>query len=756
MSSHRRPESFAGETAGLDVDLADASGVSSFSLDWSRYVDAVTRRWWLVLLVVAVLVVGTGLFTTRQQKMFKSAVSLIIDVRTPQVLTGVEEIYDVTARGATPAFFLTEYEVMRSRSVARAAAERLALATNDARNGLAGLSPEERAARLLKLDPADLVLNRYTIEPEKGTNVVRIAVVDADPVFAAELANALADAYLDANLDKRVDNTRDASVWLTSKHDELRQKLRFSENALLKFMHDNNVLNASIDSQLDEVKQRISAFNTQLAAEEASRIRASLNVQALEQVKAQPSLIDTLPEIQSASVVNELKKKLVEVRTLEIDLGARYQPDHPRMKLLASQRASLQADLEREVQALLTSIERSNASRESTIVGLRSALAEERGKEARLNRLLVDYERMKRERDTDAKLFDMVTSRIKEAGLAGAQPFNNVRVLDRALVPERPFKPNLNQALAIAVVLGLILGIAIAIALELADSTVKTQQDVESLVNAPFLGLLPLIAVEVGERKSTGLRGVELRATRERDLYILKNPRSAVAECARFIRTNLLFMSPDRPLRTLVITSPSPQEGKSTTAVTTAITMAQTGSRTLIVDTDMRKPRLHRVFGVESDVGIANVLLGELPVESAIQATEVPNLDVLICGTLPPNPSEILLSERFRELVAELTSRYERVIFDTPPIGPVTDPAILGTLVDGVVVVAKCEKTTKDSLKQSMRALRDANVRIFGVILNDVDVSAKRYSGAYYAYYRRYGGYYGDDEPVPSKKVAAE
>jgi capsular exopolysaccharide synthesis family protein len=210
-------------------------------------------------------------------------------------------------------------------------------------------------------------------------------------------------------------------------------------------------------------------------------------------------------------------------------------------------------------------------------------------------------------------------------------------------------------------------------------------------------------------------------------------------------------MSPDRPLRTLVVTSPSPQEGKSTTAVTTGITMAQTGSRTLIVDTDMRKPRLHRVFGVDNDVGIANVLLGETTLEQAIKKTEVPNLELLPCGTLPPNPAEVLLSDRFREIVGELARRYDRVVFDTPPVGPVTDPAILGTLVDGVVLVAKCEKTSKDSIRQAMRALRDANARVFGVILNDVDITAKRYSGAYYAYYRRYGGYYGDGE---SKKAA--
>ncbi|HEY1097470.1 MAG TPA: polysaccharide biosynthesis tyrosine autokinase, partial [Myxococcota bacterium] len=427
-----------------------------------------------------------------------------------------------------------------------------------------------------------------------------------------------------------------------------------------------------------------------------------------------------------------------------MELGARYLPEHPKMKLLNEQRTALQADLEREVQALLTSMERRNASRAASIDGLRAALDEERAKEARLNKLALDYGRLRRESDTDQKLFDMVTARLKEADITGAQPFNNVRVLDRALPPKTPFKPNLQQAVLIALLVGLVLGVGVVLLIEASDTTVKSQADLERLVDAPFLGLLPVIPVAETTRSDD--RGTALRLTRERDLYIVNNPRSTVAECARFVRTNLLFMSPDRPLRTLVVTSPSPQEGKSTTAVMIAVAMAQAGSRTLIVDTDLRKPRLHRVFGVDSDVGVSSVLLGDSTVAAAVQATEVPNLDVLVCGVLPPNPAEILLSDRFRELVAELGARYDRVIFDTPPVGPVTDPAILGTLVDGVVLITKCGQTTKDSVTLAMRALRDANARVFGAILNDVDVTAKRYVGAYYAYYRKYGGYYGEDK----------
>jgi capsular exopolysaccharide synthesis family protein len=744
-SSPPPQDDFAFDDGGQGGGGNSSSSVGEPALDWRRYLNAVLRKWWLILLCTAVATAGAGAWTVRQPKLYKAAASLIIDVRAAQVLTGVTDVYDVGGRGWAPsAFFQTEFEVMKSRRVARAAAERLGLPLDERRNGLGGIAdPAERARRQAALDPADLASGRYAIEPDKLSNVVRVVVVDADPEHAAALANAVADAYLETNLDKRVDNTKDASDWLLTQNDDLRRKVRISEDSLLKFMADNGVLNASLESQLDEVKQRLSAFNSQLATEEASQIRDVLNVRALEQVREDPTLLDTLPEVQSALVVTALKQKLIEVRTLEMELTARYLPDHPKLKLLTEQKGALEKDLQREVQALLTSLERQKASRDSSIAGLQKVVNEERQKEARLNNLALDYNRIKRERDTDQKLFDMVANRLKEADITGAQPFNNVRFLDRALVPKAPFKPDLQQALLAALVAGLAVGIGIALLIEVADTTVKSQADIEALVDAPFLGLLPVIPVE-GPAKEAD-RAASQRQTRERDLYVLGHPRSAVAECARFIRTNLLFMSTDRPLRTLVVTSPAPQEGKSTTAVTIAISMAQAGSRTLIVDTDMRKPRLHRVFCVDADQGVADVLLGELTLEKAIRPTEVPNLDVLICGTLPPNPAEILLSERFKELVADLARRYDRVVFDTPPVGPVTDPAILGTLVDGVVLVTKCDQTSKESVKLAMRALKDANARVFGVILNDVDVTAKRYAGAYYAYYRKYGGYYGDE-----------
>lgn len=721
-------------------------------VDFKRYLHAVRKRLWLVIGLAVIGGVAAGVYTLRQPKLYRAQTTVIVDTKsTSQILTGVTDVVPVGAGGfwADNAFYQKEMRVLQSRAVARRAGEKVGVLADDVRTGLATITdPSERERRRAELDAADFVEGRYQVQPEESMNVVHIRVVDVDPKFAADLANAVAEAYAELNVEKRVDATRDASTWLAVQHTELRQKLEASEDALYKFMEQENVLNASLKSQLDEVMQRLQAFNGQLAEVQAERIRNQLEAKALGEVRESPALIDTIPEIRDAPVIAALKTRLIELRAKKAELSERYQEAYPAMQRLNEQIALVEKNLEKEIDSVLLSLERRQASVEHTERGLKAAIAEERQREARLNRLSLDYDRLKREVDTNSRLYELVTTRMKEADLTGALRVNNITLLDRAMVPSAPFKPNLRNNLAMGLVLALLLGIGLAILIDLLDNTVKTQEDVEKNLELPFLGLLPVI--EAG--KVNGKDGAAVRRSlQERDLYVLRNPKSSPAECARFIRTNLLFMMPEKPLKTLVVTSAGPQEGKTTTAVSLAVTMAQSGSRTLIVDTDMRRPRLHHAFGVSNDVGLSSVIVGEAKLEDAVQKTEEANLDVLVCGPIPPNPAELLHTERFRELTEQLKRRYDRILFDSPPVGAVADPLVLGTQSDGTLLVLKCQKTSRDAAKQTLRALRDANVPVLGAVLNDVDLESKRYGGYYYQYYRKYGGYYGESaEPAKS------
>lgn len=749
------PSNDTTQTTGVFFAPFGAEGGSAEpedGVDFTRYLHAVRKRLWLVAALLVVGGVIAAVYTLRQPKLYRAQTTVIIDTKsTAQILTGVTDVVPVGTGGfwADTAFYQKEMRVLQSRAVARRAGEKVGILADDERTGLAKIEdPAERERRRAELDAADFVEGRYQVTPEESMNVVHISVVDVDPKFAADLANAVAEAYAELNVEKRVDATRDASTWLAVQHSELRQKLESSEDALYKFMEEENVLNASLKSQLDEVMQRLQAFNGQLAEVQAERIRGQLEAQALKEVREHPALIDTIPEIRDAPVIASLKTKLIELRAEKTELSARYQDAHPKMKAVEEQIALVNKNLEKEIDSVLLSLERRQASLENTERGLKAAIAAEREREARLNRLSLDYDRLKREVDTNARLYELVTTRMKEADLTGALRVNNITILDRAMAPSAPFKPNLRNNLAMGLILALLLGVGIAILLDLLDNTVKSQEDVEEALGLPFLGLLPVI--EAG--KTNAKEGAALRkALQERDLYVLRNPKSSPAECARYIRTNLLFMTPERPLKTLVVTSASPQEGKTTTAVSLAVTMAQSGSRTLIIDTDMRRPRLHQAFGVSNEVGLSSVIVGEAKLEDAIQKTELGDLDVFVCGPIPPNPAELLLTERFRELVEQLRKRYDRILFDSPPVGAVADPVVLGAQADGTLLVLKCQKTSREAAKRTLRALHDANVNVLGAVLNDVDLESKKY-GYYYQYYRQYGGYYGE-APEPGKSA---
>jgi succinoglycan biosynthesis transport protein ExoP len=282
------------------------------------------------------------------------------------------------------------------------------------------------------------------------------------------------------------------------------------------------------------------------------------------------------------------------------------------------------------------------------------------------------------------------------------------------------------------------------------DSTVKGQDDIERRVGLSFLGLIPSIQPSK-ERTApaTPPPGVaDLVKRGSKDLYVLSHPKSALAECCRAIRTNLLFMSPDHPSKKLLITSAGSQEGKTTTAVNLAIVMAQSGLRVLLIDTDMRRPRLHKAFGIPATPdGLSRAILGEAPVMDQVRETGVPSLSLLPCGATPPNPAELLHADRFKRIVAELEGHFDRIIFDSPPVGPVTDAAILARITDGTIMVAKFGATSREGLMRARKQLSEGGVNVLGCILNDLDLSR----GPKYGYYAgKYGYYYAESDPKKS------
>jgi capsular exopolysaccharide synthesis family protein len=345
-----------------------------------------------------------------------------------------------------------------------------------------------------------------------------------------------------------------------------------------------------------------------------------------------------------------------------------------------------------------------------------------------LNQYERDYLELKRNYDNHQRLYEMVLKRLKDTSVTSMLQVSNVRVLDKAIPSTRPVKPNLLRNVILSLFLGLLGGVGLAFLVEFLDRSITSQQQVEEQLGLTFLGIVPSI-----ERNVDGT---------PQDLFVQAHPKSAAAECLRAIRTNLLFMSPDKPLKTILVTSAGPQEGKTTTATSLAMTMALSGNRVLLVDADMRRPRVHRIFGVTSQAGLSSLIVGEGSLGEVIRATGIDNLSVLPCGPIPPNPAELLHTGAFERLLLEMAASYDRIIIDSPPVGVVADSVVISTHVDGAVIVLKAGKTDREMAAQAVRQLRDVKAPIFGAVLNDLDLNDQKYGK--YSYYYQYGYYYGE------------
>jgi capsular exopolysaccharide synthesis family protein len=280
--------------------------------------------------------------------------------------------------------------------------------------------------------------------------------------------------------------------------------------------------------------------------------------------------------------------------------------------------------------------------------------------------------------------------------------------------------------------LGLMFGLLLALAVEALDNTIKSPEAAEELVGAPLLGVVPMLSQA---------RQHLMADAPDRDLAVHNDPTSLAAEACRSIRTNMLFIAAQKDFAVFSVTSPGPQDGKTTVAINLAVTMAQAGGKVLLIDADMRKPRVHKSFGMKAEKGISSVLAGDVPLESAICKSQVPNLDVLPCGPMPPNPAELLHTEQFKRILVQCRGLYDRVVLDSPPIGPVTDPAIIGGLTDGVVLVLRSGHTSREAAQFARRQLGDAGARILGLVMNQTDRKGRGY-GYGYGYYSQYGKYY--------------
>jgi polysaccharide biosynthesis transport protein len=728
-----------------DDTIDDQGGVDLRAI-WG----SIVKFKWLIAAVTVVVTVAVGIWSLGLPKVYDAHATVEFDPSPPRPLgKDVQDVADPTGGYLSSREWLkTQQQILTSRQVCEAVVRQLGLHRDpdffgipaDKRSGWRG-EELERAANALR--------GRIEVSPVEGTRIVEVHVRDSSPDRAAMLANAVAEAFIDKTQRDRLGSTLSALDWLSSQLDTLTNELEEAELSLHHFKKDHNVLSVSLQDRLNVVAGDIEKLSSALTEARMQRIHLQAHLDALRRVNETDPLTINTSLTADDPALSALRARYREAASEKGSLSSRYGPNHPRIEELDAKLNTLHSQIGEEIDGLLRGAQSDLDEARSVEGGLAAALEERNQDGLELNLQEIEYDRLNRQRENKAKLQAVLLERTAETNLTRMLQVNTVRVLDRALSPRFAVKPNVRQNVGFGFVGGILIGLALAAGLGFLDRTVKHQGDVEAL-GATFLGIVPIMdaaskgGAKVPRRLRKGRRQGSSMDRLADDLMAHHKPTSSVAECARVVRTNLTFMSADQPAKSIVVTSSSPQEGKTTIAVNLAIVVAQTGRRVLLVDTDLRRPRLHRIFQVSAERGITSYLVGEARVEDTAVATEVPNLSVLPCGPIPPNPSELLHTSSFDRLVQEATRHYDLVIFDSPPLGAVTDAAIIAPQVDGTVLVARVRKTHKDMVSASKRQLQGVGATLLGVVLNAVDLADTQYGYRYYQYTQ--GGYHMDED----------
>jgi capsular exopolysaccharide synthesis family protein len=681
---------------------------------------------WIVLGTVAIVFVATLVFTLMATPIYRASTSLQIDREALKVVDFEGDQRPVES-GSDPDFYQTQYELLRSRALAERVVNQLQLDRQPAFDKLLPPSPlsgllgrRKTASRSIdanqmvatKRAAVDAVRNALEVEPVRNSRLVRLNFDSRDPELAARLANAFATGFIASNLERRFDASSYAKKYLEERLQQLKVRLEDSERELVEFAQQEQIVNSDEGQSLSG--QNLVDLNTALAQAQAQRIRAEARWR-----QASASSGAGLPaDMLGNSIIRSLQENRAKLMAEYQQKLSIYKPAFPAMQQLQGQIDELSKQIAQELVGIRASVKAEYSAALGQENLLSGKMGSVRNQVLDLQKRSIRYNILKREVDTNRQLYDGLLQQYKEIGVAGGVSTNNVSVVDSAQVPGAPYKPSLPRNLALALLAGLLLGVALAFVVDHLDDTIRTPEEVESMFALPVLGTIPLLKGQPPLQASADLR-------------------SAFAEAYRSVRTALQFSTDAGVPTTLLISSATPGEGKSTTALLLARNLAQLGKRVLLVDADLRNPSLHRVLDLDNGKGLSSYLAGAISPVAAVQPGGSDNLWVISSGPLPPNPAELLASPKMAALLQMAVEHYDQVIVDGPPILGLADAPILSHLTAGTLLMIAAGKTRRTLLRGALKRLAIARGRVVGSIVTMYDARRAGSGSGYedYAYY---------------------
>ncbi|MFT5726117.1 MAG: succinoglycan biosynthesis transport protein ExoP [Desulforhopalus sp.] len=714
------------------------------------YLRIIGKRKYLILTVFVIVFLATAIKTFTTTPSYTSAAQVLIEKNYGS--KGLDDPYNRYESD----FIDTQSEIIRSANVATKVVDNLQLASRyrhyfiDDSAEASFIStlksyikkPLEPVLEFLKNSPdvssqttddsilsgepktdeeiiSHIIRENLTISPLKNTKIVSISYSHKDPAMARLVAEAIVKAYMDEMLEIKLASSSYSVKWMTDKAQVEREKLEHSERELQRYMRDNDLV--TVEDKLTILPQKLSEFGRQISKAEAEKKELQDQLIQIKSAGKDLNKLESIPILASNAVLKSVRDRIYTTDQSIQELSQKYGPKHPRMIKANDELRILNDEKRHEIDRILSSITNSYDLAASKEKSMKELLAQTKGEMLNSNEKYMQYKIMKREVDSNRVMYETLQDSIKKKGVTGQSQSVNIWVMKKAEVPEFPAKPNKKRNLLLGIILGLFGSVGLAFFIEYLDNTVKDAQELEDKFGLTVLG-----SIEEMRDKDKHIES-----------FIVKNPLSPLAESYRLIRSGLLLSSAERPPKTMLVTSMNANEGKTSTTANIARILAQGGSSVLIIDCDLRRPRMHEVMGINNEIGLSSFLSGTTE-EDIVNKIDEEHIYVITSGPIPPSPAELLDSAKMKQLLSDLSAKYDFILLDSPPVQSVTDSLALSQYVDGTIVVVRAGKTTNEDLESGMKKLHDVRTRFLGFVLNGMkSQDMGKYYYGYSSYYKK-------------------
>ena len=716
-------------------------------IDIGQYIRILKRRKWSILLTTFIFIALAIFYIIKATPIYQASAKIQADPIQPNATAQDQYVMN----SMVFLFYETQYEIIQSRKVAETVVDKLNLVERykqelaeskasgeneslikDIKVFIKSLVPKEEEATStdaqaltdaqLRTILAQGIQAGLSVEGGTQSQIINISYQHEDPLLAANVVNAISESYIQFGLEARLSQIKNTAEWLTEQLEELRQTLQASEDKLRDFRLSQNLMDT-------EQQQRIA--NTQLQTLNTELVRAQTQLSQAKDLFSQITQLEREggdyrslgPVLQSNTIRDLVREESTLSRKVQ-ELSERYGEKHPKMIAARSDLASAQANLDREAAKIVESIKKDYRSAQAQEQNIKRLISETREGLQSYQGDSFELTRLEREVENNRRIYESFLGRLMEADVSGDYDASNIRIIDSATIPEYPVKPRISLVILASIFLGGVFGIILAFSRELLGNVFRTPDQLEIELTYPSLGVTPLIK----KNKSN--------ATPEKQY--LTDQRSTFAEAINTIRTGLIFSNLDKPPKTILITSTSGSEGKTTLAINLAVSLSQM-EKTLLIELDLRKPAVARDLGIKSELGISDLLSGNSDANFFHTIEGAPNLNVITCGSIPPNPMELIASKRFENLLESLRERYTYIVIDSPPTLPVSDSCMLAKIVDTTIVAVKAEDTKINMAKETISRLNKVGADIAGLVLTQASPQKMSYYGEHYYQDSYYG-----------------